>query len=120
VSVNFHHVSIYVTCASREEARNIVHTLLNEKLIACANITENVTSVYRWMGDIQSDTEASFIAKTSKAHVETVIERIKALHSYDCPCITAWPIVYGNVDYLDWMVIWPRPPKRRYQKSGLS
>lgn len=101
--MNFHHVSLYVTCANRQEARSIAHSLVAEKLIACANIVEGVTALYHWMGELQEDHEVALLAKTSKAHVETVIERIKALHSYETPCIVAWPIVYGDRDYLDWI-----------------
>ncbi|NIP74194.1 MAG: divalent-cation tolerance protein CutA, partial [Gammaproteobacteria bacterium] len=30
-------------------------------------------------------------------------ERVKALHSYECPCVVAVPLVGGNADYLDWL-----------------
>lgn len=101
--MNVHYLSIYVTCKNVEEAKYIACQLLEEKLIACANISEKVTSLYRWEGQLQEETEAVAMMKTGKGHVETVIERIKALHSYDCPCIAALPILYGNEDYLDWI-----------------
>lgn len=40
-------VTLYVTAANREEARAIAHTLLQERLIACANIVEGAMSLYR-------------------------------------------------------------------------
>ena len=101
--MNFHHLTLYVTCKDNEEATAIARTLIEEKLIACANITKDKTSIYQWEGEIKENTESALMLKTSKGHVETIIERIKALHSYDCPCIVAWPIVYGNEDYLNWI-----------------
>lgn len=101
--MNAHYVSIYVTCKNAEEAKKIAHSLLQERLIACANISEKVISVYEWQGEIHEDEESVVMMKTGKAHVETVIERIKALHSYDCPCIVALPILYGDGDYLNWI-----------------
>ena len=35
--------------------------------------------------------------------VEELIDRVNALHSYDCPCVVAWPIENGNPDYLQWV-----------------
>jgi periplasmic divalent cation tolerance protein len=32
-----------------------------------------------------------------------LIDRVKELHDYDCPCIVAWPIVQGNPDFLQWV-----------------
>jgi periplasmic divalent cation tolerance protein len=97
------YVSLYVTCANREQARDIAHTLLEQKLIACANIMEGVTSLYRWLGELQQDTETVFIAKTRKDKVDAAMETIRKLHTYECPCMVAWPIVDGNPTYLKWV-----------------
>jgi periplasmic divalent cation tolerance protein len=35
--------------------------------------------------------------------VEALTARVKALHSYACPCVVALPIAKGNPDYLDWL-----------------
>ncbi len=43
------------------------------------------------------------IAKTRGDLVETVIDRVRQLHSYDCPCIVAVEIVAGNPAFLDWI-----------------
>jgi periplasmic divalent cation tolerance protein len=101
--MNVHHLSLYVTCADVQEAEIIARTLLQERLIACANIQPQTRSLYHWEGALQEDEETTLIMKTGKGHIETVIERIRALHSYDCPCIVAHPIVYGNEDYLNWI-----------------
>jgi len=44
---------IYVTCPDREVARTIARTLVEEKLIACANIIDGMTSIYRWENKIE-------------------------------------------------------------------
>ena len=43
------------------------------------------------------------IAKTTENLVIALTDRVKALHSYDCPCIVALPIDAGNVEFLDWI-----------------
>ncbi|RQH19323.1 divalent cation tolerance protein CutA, partial [Okeania hirsuta] len=41
---------IYITCKDKTEALSIGRLLLVENLIACANVMEGMTSVYRWEG----------------------------------------------------------------------
>ena len=44
-----HKVSlIYVTCPNKIEAQIIAKTLVQEKLISCANIIDNVISVFEY------------------------------------------------------------------------
>lgn len=95
--------SVYVTTGSLEEARAIGSLLVRERLAACANIFPKMTSVYWWDDDVQTDTETVLILKTRTDHLELLSERVRASHSYDCPCVVAWPIVGGNPDYLDWI-----------------
>jgi periplasmic divalent cation tolerance protein len=99
MKVNF----IYMTAGSREEARNIGKELVAAGLAACVNILDNMNSFYKWQGEIQDDTEAVIIAKTTEDRVPALIEKVKALHSYDCPCIVAIPVSGGNQAFLDWV-----------------
>jgi len=94
---------IYMTASSAEEARKIGRTLVEERLAACANILGDMTSIYRWEDTVQEDREVALIAKTTAAHVPRIIERVKALHSYECPCVVAVPISAGNPAFLDWI-----------------
>ena len=52
---------------------------------------------------MQDDQEVIMIAKTTSERMAIVIERVKALHSYDCPCIVGLPISTGNPEFLDWI-----------------
>lgn len=94
---------LYITAGSAEEAASIARDLLDDRLIACANIIDGAKSLYRWDGKIEQESEAVMIAKTREDLVEKVIERVRELHSYDCPCIVALPIVSGNPAFLDWI-----------------
>ena len=95
--------TVYVTTGSREEARAIAHAVVSEQLAACANIPGEVTSVYEWQGEIHEDGEVALLLKTRKALFEDLASRIRDLHSYECPCIVAWPIEAGSDDYLSWV-----------------
>ncbi len=94
---------IYITCENTEEAESIASALLQERLIACANIIERIQSMYWWKGEIQKDTETLLIAKTTEALVEKLIDTVTTIHSYECPCVVALPIDDGNPEFLSWI-----------------
>ena len=94
---------IYITAKDNVEASMIGKTLVQERLAACVNIIDRMTSMYWWEGKVQEDTETVVIAKTDQNLVERLIQRVKSLHSYDCPCVVSWPIAAGNTDYLKWI-----------------
>lgn len=95
---------LYMTAASHEEAVDICTTLVSEHLVACANILGPMTSIYRWQGDIQRDSEVAVVLKTRESLVDAASERANQLHSYDCPCIVAIPISGGHSAFLDWIM----------------
>ena len=95
--------TIYVTAGSLDEAKTIAHTVIDERLAACANILGNVTSVFHWDGAVREETEIAMILKTRRNLVKTLTERIENIHSYDCPCITAHDITDGHDDFLSWV-----------------
>jgi len=94
---------LYITTSSMAEAKNLARTLVEEKLIGCANLFDNVTSIYRYNNEIKEDQETIIIAKTPHINIETAIKRTKELHSYDCPCIVVIPITQGYSTYLRWL-----------------
>lgn len=94
---------VYITAEHASEAREIGRTLVEERLVACANILEGRHSLYRWEGEIREETEAVLIAKTREDLVSTLTERVIALHSYDCPCVVAMPIAGGNEAFVEWI-----------------
>lgn len=96
-------VLLYITCANRDEALSLAHALVGERLVACANITDNVTSIYRWQGEIERSTESILIAKTQADKIEAATALVKKLHSYTTPCVVALPVLNGNPDFLSWI-----------------
>ena len=99
MAVNF----IYMTAGSRAEAQKIGRSLVECRLAACVNILEPMQSIYRWEDKLQEDSEVVVIAKTSEALVPQLIDKVKSLHSYDCPCIVSLPISGGYPPFLDWI-----------------
>ena len=96
-------VSVYVLFASAEEAERIGRTVIEERLAACINILGPVRSIYRWQGAVETSDEVAAILKTSLIEADALITRIAALHSYEVPCITTWPIDKILHSYADWV-----------------
>jgi periplasmic divalent cation tolerance protein len=94
---------IYMTAGSADEARAIGADLVQRRLAACVNILEPMQSLYVWEGALQEAREAVLIAKTTAARVPEVIDRVKALHSYECPCVVSLPVEAGHHPFLEWV-----------------
>ena len=105
------HTLILITTASPDEANRIASALVDEKLIACANVVPAVHSHFIWKGKRTEETESLLIAKTRRKLFDAVAKRVRELHSYDVPEIIALPIVAGSADYLKWLDESTREPE---------
>ncbi len=94
-------IFVYITASSEEESKKIAEKLLEDRLIACANIFP-IDSVYRWEGSITEEREFVLIAKTEEGKYDEVKKRVKEIHSYEVPCITEIPI-RPNDEYGGWL-----------------
>lgn len=94
---------VFITASNQDEAMKIAKELIENKLAGCVNIIKDIRSIYRWEGKIQDDSEALMIAKTQKYIFDSLVEKVKELHSYTVPEIIAIPIIAGSEDYLKWL-----------------
>ena len=101
--MNDNYILILVTTKDKQEAEKITKALLNERLIACGNIINPVTSFFHWSGKINKAEECLIVMKSRMDLFAQVAERVKGLHSYEVPEILALPIVDGSKAYFDWM-----------------
>jgi periplasmic divalent cation tolerance protein len=96
-------VQVVVSVDTEEHAQEIARHLVDERLAACVQVGGPITSIYRWQGEMETAREFVLVAKTREDAVPALTERIRALHPYDVPEITAVPITGGLADYLDWI-----------------
>ncbi|SBW10314.1 Divalent-cation tolerance protein CutA [uncultured delta proteobacterium] len=94
---------VYVTMPDKDSARTFSETLVRERFAACVNILDGAESIYWWQGALETATEAVCLFKTTRGRFPAFLEKAKALHPYDVPCIVAWPLERGNADFLDWI-----------------
>ena len=91
------------TAGSREEAGSIARALVEERLAACVNVIGPIESTYRWQGKVENTAEFLLLAKTLAAKTDSLIRRIRELHSYDVPEAIQISVEGGNADYLRWI-----------------
>ncbi|MCY3698473.1 MAG: divalent-cation tolerance protein CutA [Gemmatimonadetes bacterium] len=92
-----------VTGPDREQLVRLGRALVEERLIACLNVVDRVTSIYRWEGEVCEEAEALGILKTTAARSDAVERRIRELHPYDVPEILFISVAAGSRPYVDWV-----------------
>jgi len=94
--------AVFTSVATRDDAERIAEVLLSEKLAACVQIGA-IDSRYVWQGAMAREAELLLTIKTRAALFDAVIARIRALHPYETPEITALPFTAGSADYFSWI-----------------
>lgn len=104
-------VLVYSTFPSAQVAEEVARELIERRLAACVNILPGMTSIYRWDGAINRDSEVVAIIKTRSLRAAKVMEEIAARHPYDNPALLVVDVVDGSADYLAWLMdeTAPRP-----------
>jgi periplasmic divalent cation tolerance protein len=96
-------VILVLTTAPEDEAERLARTLVDERLAACVNVHAPMTSIYRWKGAVERDTEQQLVIKTTSERLQALVERLTALHSYELPELLVVPTATGSVDYIAWV-----------------
>ena len=97
------YIQIQITFPTAELAIEAATKLVQEKLVACAQVCGTVQSVYTWKDVCETSQETLLLAKTTLSLFERLEAAVRANHPYECPQIVALPIVAANADYLDWL-----------------
>lgn len=94
---------IWCPFPSAESAKIAAHTLLEEKLVACANIGAPMQSVFLYQGQIEESTEVGVIFKTCQMLLDRATMRLEVLHPYETPAIAAWSADESTRATHDWI-----------------
>jgi len=97
------YVFAYITAQDLSEAELIGGTLVEKKLAACVNIFTHMQSMYMWEGKMEKSREVVIIAKTADKLKDRLLDQVKKIHSYDCPCVVFLPVEGGNPEFLQWI-----------------
>lgn len=79
--------------------------LLSQKLIACANISKEVTSLFWWEGKVQESQEVLLWLKApSTINIKTLESNLTALHPYETPAILHFT-PSCNAPFKEWLEV---------------
>ncbi len=78
-------IIILTTMPDDERADTLARTLVDEGLAACVNVHGSMTSTYRWKGAVERETERQVVIKSTRARLEALEARVRALHPYELP-----------------------------------
>lgn len=93
---------VITTTDSEKEAMDLGRKAVEEDLAACVQISQPVTSVYRWENKVEVAPEYRMQFKVCNEKISRVKEFIEKEHSYDVPEIVVIGIDDVNGDYVDW------------------
>jgi periplasmic divalent cation tolerance protein len=97
-------ILVTTTFDSKREALELAKQLLEKRLIACAQLSSPVESLYWWKGVIEPDTEYKLLVKSIASLWDTLKKEIELLHPYDVPEILLTPVLDVNDAYKKWIL----------------
>jgi periplasmic divalent cation tolerance protein len=71
-------------------AERLADALLEQQLIACANIIGPMRSRFRWEGELQTAEEYALMCKTRADLLEAACAFLASAHPYDTPAVAGW------------------------------
>jgi periplasmic divalent cation tolerance protein len=85
-------VSALIWCPFADEASaaEAASRLLDEGLVACANILPPMRSLYVWRGERGDTREVGVLFKTDASLLERATARLAEIHPYDTPAVLGW------------------------------
>lgn len=96
-------IQIVTTTPNREVAERIAKSLVEQQLVACAQIDGPILSFYEWQGKVEESTEFRCTLKTDRRLFSRIVAVMDDLHPYDVPGLIALPICDASSTYLDWL-----------------
>lgn len=96
-------IEIHWTSGSIDEARKIARYLVQERLIASAQIIPWIESVFLWNNQIDTAQETKICLKTCLDNYDRIKEIIQENCTYEVPEIIYIHIDGGNEEYLSWL-----------------
>lgn len=90
------------TFPDRPAAEKAARLLVDAGLAVCAQVGADLTSFYRWEGQVHRDREVAVTFKVLGERFELFCGELQLQHPYEVPQMIAWPATYVARDYALW------------------
>lgn len=94
---------IWCPFADEDSAAEAATRLLDERLVACANILPPMRSLYVWQGERGEARECAVLFKTDAALLEPAAARLAEIHPYETPAVMGWRADYTPPATAEWL-----------------
>lgn len=84
-------------------ANELAKTLVERRLVACAQASGMMTSTYLWEERLEQSNECRLSLKTTRRHLDAVLDAIRSKHPYSLPEITMRPFEWVDLAYAEWV-----------------
>ncbi len=94
---------VFTAFANESDAARVARVLVEERLVACANLLPGARSIYRWKDGIEDAPEVLVLMKTRKQDWTALLSRLHELHPYETPECVAVRMAAGAPKYMAWL-----------------
>ena len=94
---------VFTTFAAEADAARVARVLVEERLVACANLLPGARSLYRWEGSVADEREVVVLMKTRKQDWAALMSRLHELHPYETPELVSLRVAAGAPAYMEWL-----------------
>jgi len=94
---------IWSPFADVASAEQVARQLLDESLVACANILPPMRSLYVWEGERGEAAEIGVLFKTDASLLDRATARLAELHPYETPAVLGWRTDTAAAPTREWL-----------------
>ena len=94
---------VFTTFANEADAARVARVLVEERLVACANLIPGARSIYHGQDGVADHAEVVVLMKTRKQDWTALMSRLHDLHPYATPECVAVRVAAGAPKYMAWL-----------------
>ena len=94
---------VFTAFPNEIDAARVARVLVEERLVACANLLPGARSIYRWQDTVKDEREVVVLMKTRKQDWTALQSRLHDLHPYQTPECIAVRVAAGAPLYMAWL-----------------
>ena len=96
-------IVVVTSVGTEDQALDIAHALIRNRLAACVNLIPNVHSIYRWKGRVCDDGEFLLLIKTTGQQFDAVRQTIQEINTYELPEVLAYRVDGASDAFASWV-----------------